>query len=71
MEFFSFFYRLNLYGQDLFYHLSGWDSSIQDFIQDNNQLPLLWLVAFGSAALVFVLYYFIISVPLKWDELNN
>lgn len=63
MEFFSFFYRINFYGQDLFYHLSGWDSSIQDFIQDNNQLPLLWLVAFGSAALVFVLYYFIINHP--------
>lgn len=63
MEFFSFFYRLNLYGQDLFYHLCGWDSSIMDFIQDKNQLPLLWLFAFGSATFVFILYYFIINHP--------
>ena len=63
MEFYSIFYRLNLYGQDLFYHLGGWDSNIQDFVQDKNQLPLLWLVALGTALCVFVFYYFILNHP--------
>lgn len=63
MEFFSFFYKLNLYGEDLYYHLCGWDSSIQEFIADNNQFPLFWLVSFGAALLFFVLYYYILNHP--------
>lgn len=63
MEFFSSFYRLGVYGEDLFYHLKGWNSSIQDFVSDNNQFPLLWSVAFFTAALVFAIYYYLLNHP--------
>ena len=29
MDFFSKFYQVGVYGQDLFYHLKGWDSGMQ------------------------------------------
>lgn len=63
MEFFSLFYQLNLYGQDLFYHLKGWDNGMQDFVAANNQFPTIWLVTFFSALLVFVVYYYILNHP--------
>lgn len=63
MEFFSFFYRLNVYGQDLFYHLKGWDNGLQDFVAENNQFPTIWLVTFLSAAFVFAVFYYILNHP--------
>ena len=63
MEFFSLFYQLNVYGQDLFYHLKGWDNGMQDFVAANNQFPTIWLVTFYSALLVFVVYYYILNHP--------
>lgn len=63
MEFFSRFYQLNVYGQDLFYHLKGWDNGMQDFVAANNQFPTIWLVTFFSALLVFVVYYYILNHP--------
>ena len=63
MEFFSFFYRLNVYGQDLFYHLKGWDNGLQDFVAENNQFPTIWLVTFLSSALVFFVFYYILNHP--------
>ena len=63
MEFFSFFYRLNVYGQDLFYHLKGWDNGLQDFVAENNQFPTIWLVTFFSSALVFFVFYYILNHP--------
>lgn len=63
MEFFSLFYQLNVYGQDLFYHLKGWDNGLQDFVAANNQFPTIWMVTFFSALLVFVVYYYILNHP--------
>lgn len=63
MEFFSLFYQLNVYGQDLFYHLKGWNNGMQDFVAANNQFPTIWLVTFFSALLVFVVYYYILNHP--------
>lgn len=63
MEFFSLFYQLDVYGQDLFYHLKGWDNGMQDFVAANNQFPTIWLVTFFSALLVFVVYYYILNHP--------
>lgn len=63
MEFFSLFYQLNVYGQDLFYHLKGWDNGMQDFVAANNQFPTIWLVTFFSALLVFVVFYYILNHP--------
>ena len=63
MKFFSLFYQLNVYGQDLFYHLKGWDNGMQDFVAANNQFPTIWLVTFFSALLVFVVYYYILNHP--------
>lgn len=63
MEFFSLFYQLNVYGQDLFYHLKGWDNGMQDFVAANNQFPTIWLVTVFSALLVFVVYYYILNHP--------
>lgn len=63
MEFFSLFYQLNVYGQDLFYHLKGWDNGMQDFVAANNQFPTIWLVTFFSALIVFVVYYYILNHP--------
>lgn len=63
MEFFSLFYQLNVYGQDLFYHLKGWDNGMQDFVAANNQFPTIWLVTFFSTLLVFVVYYYILNHP--------
>ena len=63
MEFFSLFYQLNVYGQDLFYHLKGWDNGMQDFVAANNQFPTIWLVTFFSALVVFVVYYYILNHP--------
>lgn len=63
MEFFSLFYQLNVYGQDLFYHLKGWDNGMQDFVAANNQFPTIWLVTFFSALLVFIVYYYILNHP--------
>ena len=63
MEFFSLFYQFNVYGQDLFYHLKGWDNGMQDFVAANNQFPTIWLVTFFSALLVFVVYYYILNHP--------
>lgn len=63
MEFFSLFYQLNVYGQDLFYHLKGWDNGMQNFVAANNQFPTIWLVTFFSALLVFVVYYYILNHP--------
>ena len=61
MEFFSIFYQNNLYGQDLFYHLKGWNGF--EFVAENNQFPLIWLITFGAAAVFFVLYYYILNHP--------
>ena len=63
MDFFSLFYQLNVYGEDLFYHLKGWDNGMQDFVAANNQFPTIWLVTFLSALLVFVVYYYILNHP--------
>ena len=63
MDFFSLFYQLNVYGEDLFYHLKGWDNGLQDFVAANNQFPTIWLVTFSSALLVFVLFYYIMNHP--------
>lgn len=63
MEFFSLFYQLNVYGEELFYHLKGWDNGLQDFVADNNQFPTIWLVTFFSALLVFMVYYYILNHP--------
>ena len=63
MDFFSIFYQLNLYGQDLFYHLKGWDSSLQAFVADNDQFPTIWLVTFFAALLVFAINYYDLNHP--------
>ena len=63
MEFFSLFYQLNVYGQDLFYHLKGWDNGMQDFVAANNQFPTIWLVTFLSAVAMFVVFYYILNHP--------
>ena len=70
MEFFSFFYQLNVYGQDLFYHLKGWDNGMQDFVAANNQFPTIWLVTFLSAALIFVVFYYILNHP-RFNRLGH
>ena len=67
MEFFSLFYQLNVYGQDLFYHLKGWDNGMQDFVAANNQFPTIWLVTFFSALLVSR-WRFLLSVYLSGQE---
>lgn len=63
MNFFSFFYRLNLYGQDLYYHLNGWNSATYSFVQADNQFPSIWLTTVFSALIVFVVYYYILNHP--------
>lgn len=63
MEFFSFFYQVNVYGQDLFYHLKGWDSGLQEFVDANNQFPTIWSIAFFSALVVYLLYYVVLNHP--------
>lgn len=63
MDFFSLFYQLNVYGQDLFYHLKGWDNGLQDFVADNNQFPSIWLITFLSALIVFAVYYYVLNHP--------
>lgn len=63
MDFFSFFYQLNLYGQDLYYHLKGWDNGLQDFVQANDQFPSIWLTTVFSSLIVFVVYYYILNHP--------
>ena len=63
MDFFSKFYQVGVYGQDLFYHLKGWDSGMQDFGAANNQFPTICLITFLSTALVFVVYYYILNHP--------
>ena len=63
MEFFSLFYQVGVYGQDLFYHLKGWDSGLQEFVEANNQFPTIWSIAFFSALVVYLLYYVILNHP--------
>ena len=63
MDFFSLFYQLNVYGQDLFYHLKGWDNGMQDFVAANNQFTTIWLVTFFYALLFFVMYYYVLNHP--------
>ena len=63
MDFFSLFYQLNVYGQDLFYHLKGWDNGMQDFVAANNQFPTIWLVTILSALAMFVVFYYILNHP--------
>lgn len=63
MEFFSLFYQVNVYGQDLFYHLKGWDSGLQEFVEANNQFPTIWSIAFFSALVMYLLYYVVLNHP--------
>lgn len=63
MDFFSLLYQLNVYGQDLFYHLKGWDNGMQDFVAANDQFPTIWLVTFLSALAMFVVFYYILNHP--------
>ena len=63
MEFFSFFYQVNVYGQALFYHLKGWDSGLQEVVEANNQFPTIWSIAFFSALVLYLLYYVILNHP--------
>lgn len=63
MEFFSLFYQVNVYGQDLFYHLKGWDSSLMEFVEANNQCPTFWFIAVLSAFLLWFLYYVVVNHP--------
>jgi len=63
MDFFSLFYQVGLYGEDLFYHLKGWDSGLQDFVQSNNQFMAIWCITAGASLFMAVLYYFILNHP--------
>lgn len=63
MEFFSLFYQVGVYGQDLFYHLKGWDSGLQEFVEANNQFPTIWSIAFFSALVLYVVYYVVLNHP--------
>ena len=63
MEFFSLFYQVGVYGQDLFYHLKGWNNGIGNFVAADNQFPTIFLVTSLSTLLVFVVYYYILNHP--------
>lgn len=63
MEFFSIFYQVGFYGGDLFYHLKGWDSGLQDFVSENNQFPTIWLVTVLSALAAFAIFYYVVNHP--------
>lgn len=63
MNFFDFFYRLNIYGEELFHHLKGWDDASQAFSPDYNQFPAIFINTAVGVLVVFLLYYYIINSP--------
>lgn len=63
MDFFSFFYQLNLYGQNLYHHLKGWDNVLQEYVEANDQFPTIWLTTVISSLLVFWVYYYVLNHP--------
>lgn len=62
-EFFSFFYRLNVYGEQLYYHLRGWSDAEQGFLASLDKFPMLFCITTGTAILCFVFYYYIFNHP--------
>lgn len=66
-EFFSFFYRNNLYGEQLYYHLRGWNDAEQSFVASADRFPTIFMVTFGTALLMFIAYYYVINHP-RWNR---
>lgn len=62
-EFFSFFYRINFYGEQLYYHLRGWDDAAQGFLPALDKFPMLFCITAGTAFLCFLSYYYIFNHP--------
>ena len=62
-EFFSFFYRINVYGDQLYYHLRGWSDADLGFIEGLNKFPTIFSITAGTAVLCFLLYYYILNHP--------
>ena len=62
-DFFSLIYRLNLYGEQLYYHLHGWDDATNSFIAANDRFPAIFLYTIGFAVLTMVMFYFIVNHP--------
>lgn len=66
-DFFSLFYRNNLYGEQLYYHLRGWDDASGGFVASADKFPTIFLVTFGTALLMFLAYYYIFNHP-RWNR---
>lgn len=66
-DFFSLFYRNHLYGEQLYYHLRGWDDAQQGFVAAADKFPIIFLVTFGTALLMFFSYYYIFNHP-RWNR---
>lgn len=62
-EFFSFWYKNNLYGEHLYYHLRGWSDAEQGFIAASDKFPIIFSITAGTAIICFLLYYYIFNHP--------
>lgn len=67
-EFYSLFYRVSLYGEQLYYHLRGWSDEEGGFVASLDKFPAIFWITFGAALLAFGLYYYFINHPRtnKW-----
>lgn len=67
-EFYSLFYRVSLYGEQLYYHLRGWSDQQGGFVSSLDKFPMIFWLTFGFAVVAFALYYYIINHPRsnKW-----
>lgn len=63
MDYFSFPYQVDLYGEDLFYHLKGWSNEMQEFVSANNQFPYICSVTIISAIISFAVFYYLLNHP--------
>lgn len=63
MDFFSFFYRFAVYGQQLFHHLSGWSDADQCYLASLEKFTLVWSITFATAVVCFIMYYYVINHP--------
>ena len=66
-DFFSLFYRNNLYGEQLYYHLRGWDDAQNGFVAAADKFPTIFCVTVGTAVLLFFAYYYIFNHP-RWNR---
>lgn len=62
-EFFSIPYKLNLYGEHLYYHLRGWSDADQGFIAALDKFPIIFGITASTAFICFLVYYYILNHP--------